>query len=144
MWLWSLRHLSLFRHTRLCGGMKETGFCITKPRRAHPAYDDVKEMKQKLRSQLPLTFGGERSFTTRRPDQRHKPFKETSSQPYLPSCFPNRPVHVEHKSLRTDSSAHVVWTGKKKGGMGAKIKWWQRAQMRWEATHTHTHIHMHQ
>lgn len=29
---------------------------MTKPRRAHPAYNDVKEMKQKLRSQLPLTF----------------------------------------------------------------------------------------
>lgn len=83
---------------------------MTKPRRAHPAYNDVKEMKQKLRSQLPLTFSrvGGRSFTTRLPDQRHKPFKAASSQPYLPSCFPNRPVHAEHKRLRADSSAHVV------------------------------------
>lgn len=42
--------------------MKETGFCITKLRRAHPAYNDVKEMKQKLRSQLPMTFRGGKVF----------------------------------------------------------------------------------
>lgn len=55
-------------------------------------------------------YGGKRSFTTRLPDQRHKLFKATSSQQYLPSCFPSRPLHVEHKSLRTESSAHVVLT----------------------------------
>lgn len=144
MWLCSLRHLSLFRHT--CG-------CVEAWKRGVSAWQSRGERTRLTTTSkrwnrsfalsclwLLAGWGGGLSppgclikDTNRSKQLHHNLICHLASQ--------NRPVHAEHKRLRADSSAHVVWNGKKEGRKGAQIKWWQRALMRWEAPHTHTHTY---
>lgn len=136
MWLCSLKHLSLFRHTCGCVEAWKRGLSAWQSRgeRTRLTTTSKRWNRSFALSCLWLLAGwGGRSFTTRLPDQRHKSFKATSSQPYLPSCFPNRPVPI-HQPMWSETAKR-----REEGGTDQMVTKGTN-EMR-GPTHTHTHTY---
>lgn len=143
MWLCSLRHLSLFRHTCGCVEAWKRGVSAWQSRgeRTRLTTTSKRWNRSFTLSCLWLLAGWGEVFH----HQAAWSKTQTVQSNFITTLFaillpkPPRACGAQESASRFISPCGLK--RQKEGRKGAQIKWWQRALMRWEAPHTHTHTY---